>query len=565
MALDVLSFTAGTIIGGDTPPVPPVPTDFTILNQDGTMGADGYVYGTLDTSLDINVGDKYKVAVLNSNDNIWFETNVYVEAGTDIYDGYNVINFIKYLPTTDTSVVSSKTYYGLFAGRYTVIQSPTTAGLSTYFEKTVFVTVVNNGSFNYSTTPISVSPSDTASWRWKVELSYRQTIVCNRVENTENPAVKYGDTIIDDWETIIANANRKSTGNDSIAFYNLGDTKTIEFNYNTTEISRDCSIPMAVQLEVVGKNHDNLSPVTIVNQNGTVGIDDYVYGTTDLSSRFCVGDVYHFTLYSGGSEIISDNAIVSAGNGIYEGYNILDYQGDFIIVDHGSFNYSTEPISVSPSETSSWRWRVDLSDEYTVVVTKITNNNKAALTFMVRWRQINERYNTASASGTTPGTGNNGGWAAYDGDIYEASLNETNGTLVYGCNIRKSLWGVYKSFNQSLIDGVKTVDKKYDDNSTTIRTVKDKIFLPSIEELGISTYTYGGNEMILTGQGTQYEKFIDANSRRKAGIGNPTYGTRSRMRRPDSNAYAIALNTSNGGATNASTTSYIPVCFCFCL
>jgi len=608
MAIDVLSFVIGSKAAGGETPVPPIPTDFTILNTGGTMGIDNYVYGEFDTSIDFEVGDKYHISVLNNQDAVWFETDVYAEAGEDIYSGYDVLDFTKYLPTTDTSVVSGKTYYGLFAGVYTAIQSPTAAGLSTYFEKTKLVTVVKNGSFNYSTTPISISPSETASWRWGVGLSYRQTIVAHKVAKTERSTVKWGDTIEDDWETIMANADRYGTD-----FYNIGDTKTLEFNYLTSESSRPCGIPMAIQLEVTGKEHDILSKMEIVNRDGTLGEDYLTYGDVNLSSKLNVGDVYTGKVYSNGVKLFENTMTVYAGADVsemFDGYNILYYDnGNFIIVDGGKISYSGGTTSILPSDTASWRWNIAAGDEFTLVLTKLTHNNKAALTFIGRWLNYSYRYNALTTSDTTPGTGNNGGWGAASGDIYKVSLDvDANDKLIYGCTLRKMLWDVYKSFPENLQKAIKIVDKDYDDN-TSIQTVKDKIFIPSLGELGLLTYIYQSKEMYLSEyyfltsdttvessktyyklednvyvivtnpvdadlgsyyerktQGAQYARFPDATSRKKSSsLANTSYLTRSRMRRPDNNAYVICINGTNGGAANGSATSFISVCFGFCL
>ena len=56
----------------------------------------------------------------------------------------------------------------------------------------------------------------------------------------------WGDTITDDWATIISNANAGT-----VSGYAIGDTKTIEFLYD--------GMPLAVQFMVVDKSHETIS------------------------------------------------------------------------------------------------------------------------------------------------------------------------------------------------------------------------------------------------------------------------------------------------------------------
>ena len=145
-------------------------------------------------------------------------------------------------------------------------------------------------------------------------------------------------------------------------------------------------------------------------------------------------------------------------------------------------------------------------------------------------------------------TGTNvGGWLGTDGDHYANSLDETGGVLDYGCAARKLLWQIYKSFPTNIKNGIKTVDKIYDD-SNGLQTAKDKLFLLSTKELGL---TYSSE---LSGQGTAYSYPTDATKRTKsnpAGTANP-YWARSRNK---GNTTGFCAIKNNGTATNATATN----------
>jgi hypothetical protein len=237
----------------------------------------------------------------------------------------------------------------------------------------------------------------------------------------------WGDTITDDWDTIIANANAGT-----VSGYSIGDTKTLEFIYDGT--------PLAVQFMIVDKSHETIS------------------GT----------------------------------------------------------------------------------------------QNKAALTFMAKYRQLWGRTNSTNT--------NAGGYMAVTGDKYSVSLDEIDGALVNGSDMRKDLWLIYKAFPSNLQTAIKTVDKMYDDADNSLQTSKEKFFLPCAEELGLSgTATY----QLTTGQGTVYSYFSDANNRKLTGIGNTIYLTRSR--RASNTTNFIGCNSVSGVITGNTATGFAAVCPCICL
>ena len=57
------------------------------------------------------------------------------------------------------------------------------------------------------------------------------------------------DTITDDWDTIIANANAGT-----VSGYSIGDTKTLEFLYN--------GMPIVLQFMIIDKSHETISGTT---------------------------------------------------------------------------------------------------------------------------------------------------------------------------------------------------------------------------------------------------------------------------------------------------------------
>lgn len=65
--------------------------------------------------------------------------------------------------------------------------------------------------------------------------------------STQNKVyTNWGDTITDDWNTIIANATAGT-----VSGYTAGQTKTFEFVYD--------GIPMAMRCRLIGKNHNTIS------------------------------------------------------------------------------------------------------------------------------------------------------------------------------------------------------------------------------------------------------------------------------------------------------------------
>ena len=68
--------------------------------------------------------------------NIILRGTVGMVHGCQIVPSNRVKSHDEYNKTTDTSVVSGKTYYTYAAGVYTAVAEPTTAGLPTYYEKT---------------------------------------------------------------------------------------------------------------------------------------------------------------------------------------------------------------------------------------------------------------------------------------------------------------------------------------------------------------------------------------------------------------------------------------------
>lgn len=225
-----------------------------------------------------------------------------------------------------------------------------------------------------------------------------------------------------------------------------------------------------------------------------------------------------------------DTIIANANTGTVNGYSIGDTKSIEFIYDGTPYVIQCEIIGKSHDTISG-------SNPATT----------AALTFMVKWLGISWRMNATAT--------NAGGWMGEDGDLYATSLDESGGALVHGCEMRKKLWEIYKALPTNLQNAIKIVDKIYDDTSS-LRTSKEKLFLPSTEEMGAASQT------ILVGQGTEYAKFTNAISRKKTGIAYPGYYMRSRR---TNNQYFQIISSPNGAASGLAATTYAGMCFCFCL
>lgn len=129
----------------------------------------------------------------------------------------------------------------------------------------------------------------------------------------------------------------------------------------------------------------------IVNLDGEVGADNFVYGTLSTRLGFEVGDKYHCELYNKNDELIEEyDFMVEAGTGIYSGYNIINYYDVFILVDGGVFNYASTPISVSTSNKSGWKWQVGTEDKFYVKFIKV--NRISPLDYVVKFTVDGEDY-----------------------------------------------------------------------------------------------------------------------------------------------------------------------------
>lgn len=175
-------------------------------------------------------------------------------------------------------------------------------------------------------------------------------------------------------------------------------------------------------------------------------------------------------------------------------------------------------------------------------------SDKAALTFMFNDLLLVLRMNTTNT--------NAGGYMGENGDLYSVSLDETDGELLHGCLGRKTLWQIYKSFPENIQTAIKTVDKIYDDDNV-LQTAKEKLFLPCLEEMGLTHTGY------ITGQGTQYALFSTSASRTKNGFGNNAYFTRSRLSTGTTSFYQTRAD--NGNYTSGRAGEYFAFCPCFCL
>ena len=197
-------------------------------------------------------------------------------------------------------------------------------------------------------------------------------------------------------------------------------------------------------------------------------------------------------------------------------------------------------------------WVADKSYAYDLLA---GTNTPATLTLMFKVRVFNDRINTSAS--------NTGGWLGDNNIAYEDTLNETDGELDYGCNARKILWSIYKAFPENLRNAIKTIDKKYDDGSGgsagTIQTSKEKIWLPCLEEIGL---THNECQDYYT-NAVAYACFASADDRKLKGTGNPNCWVRNRR---ITNATGFgALNTATGTAAVAAANSYYALIGCICL
>lgn len=94
---------------------------------------------------------------------------------------------------------------------------------------------------------------------------------------------------------------------------------------------------------------------------------------------------------------------------------------------------------------------------------------------------------------------NVGGWMGEDGDLYESSLDETDGVLTHGCGMRKFVAGLLNCFPTIIKDNIKTVDKLYD-AAGKLQKCKDNLWILSVGELGYNEFSN-----IVNGQGEMYE------------------------------------------------------------
>lgn len=99
------------------------------------------------------------------------------------------------------------------------------------------------------------------------------------------------------------------------------------------------------------------------NLDGEEKLDGYSYGELNTRLDFKVGSKWKISLYENGEEIQTEEFLVEAGEGIYEGFNIIQYENKFFLVDGGVFNYESESISISASEKTGWRWSVRTDKE----------------------------------------------------------------------------------------------------------------------------------------------------------------------------------------------------------
>ena len=225
-----------------------------------------------------------------------------------------------------------------------------------------------------------------------------------------------------------------------------------------------------------------------------------------------------------------DQIIANANAGTVSGYSVGDTKTLEFVYDGISLAIQCELIGKSHDTISG-------------------TQNKAALTF-----QFNQYCLTYRANATAS---NAGGWMGEDGDVYSSSLDETDGQLTHGCELRKDLWQLYKAFPSNVKNAIKTVDKKYDDTNG-LQTAKDKLFCLCPEELNAS-YTNS-----VTGQGTAYsDKYTGTSaSIKKNGIGQPFYWLRSRR---TNNQHFLMAYMLQGTIQSAAANTYYSVCPAFCL
>lgn len=174
--------------------------------------------------------------------------------------------------------------------------------------------------------------------------------------------------------------------------------------------------------------------------------------------------------------------------------------------------------------------------------------NTAALTFMFKYLVTTYGMNASNT--------NAGGWLGENGDLYANSLDETGGELSHGCAARKFIYKILADLPSNIKNAIKTVDKQYDDD-TTIRTTKDKLWLPSVAELN-TTMSY-----VRAGQGTAYSDIFTNNASRvkRTFNGNNYWWTRSRS--TSSSASFCYVDSSGAiGYHGASNTDGITIGFC---
>lgn len=221
--------------------------------------------------------------------------------------------------------------------------------------------------------------------------------------------------------------------------------------------------------------------------------------------------------------------VANANAGTVEGYNVgdtktleFDYDGKHYIAQAKIVGKAHDTISGS--------------------------EDKAALSWLLEpivWTHNMNATNT-----------NSGGWMAENGDVYDDSLDLTDGELTHGCAMRKFVYSLLAGFPELLQNNIKTVDKLYDDD-TTIRTSKEKLWIPSLIETGL-TASYAR-----AGQGVQYAAFSNNASRVKNSMGIGQYWwSRSRY---TNNSYNFYYVTSDGSAINGTASTVYGCALGFCL
>lgn len=177
---------------------------------------------------------------------------------------------------------------------------------------------------------------------------------------------------------------------------------------------------------------------------------------------------------------------------------------------------------------------------------------KAALS----WGFLNSVM-THTMNGTSTSVG---GWMGENGDLYESSLDETDGVLTHGCGMRKFVAGLLNCFPTIIKDNIKTVDKQYDDSNRVVQRCKDNLWILSLSELG---FTFG--DYVVNGQGEQYEYLHSSLSRlRDNGGSNVEYWTRSRYNSSYNNQF-VHFRSGYDTAASYSSTTALAVILGFCI